>query len=146
MFEPSTSCLIPLVRVGTEFMSDCVPAESWLAPALSAVAPALSLLLLDVSFSAPPISVFSSFSFPNPAFTVSIVPWAPVIAALEATCSETCSQAPLNLVANVLRAVSTPDFISLEFLSDSRVSLSCVSVILIKVSVAFVFAYIASAN
>ena len=27
VFEPSTSCLMPLVSAGTEFMSDCVPAE-----------------------------------------------------------------------------------------------------------------------
>ena len=51
VFEPSTSFLIPLVRVGTEFMSDCVPAESWLAPALSAVAPAFNVsLFLTNSF------------------------------------------------------------------------------------------------
>ena len=47
---------MPLVSAGTEFMSDCVPAESWLAPSLSFVAPAFNVSLFAVSFAAPALS------------------------------------------------------------------------------------------
>lgn len=73
VFEPSTSCLIPLVRVGTEFMNDCVPAESWLAPALSAVAPAFNVSLFDVSVFAPVLSADEpAFKLSTPVETASV--------------------------------------------------------------------------
>ena len=85
VFEPSTSCLIPLVSVGTEFMSDCVPAESWLAPALSDAAPVFNVSLFatnvfepSTSCLIPDVSVGMLATRPFSPFTPSLSSAAPL--------------------------------------------------------------------
>jgi len=53
VFEPSTSCLIPLVRVGTEFTKESIPSARLLLPATSFFVPSLSGANPDASADVP---------------------------------------------------------------------------------------------